>query len=73
MPSELPTLIAIDRDDYHADRVGTTQDGTQFFVTTPFIPEFEGAAGREFLPFFSLTQMASFARLELTISARAPF
>jgi hypothetical protein len=39
MPSEPPTLIAIDHDDYHADRVGTTKDGTQFFVTTPFIPE----------------------------------
>ncbi|HEX6802257.1 MAG TPA: hypothetical protein VF133_01135 [Terriglobales bacterium] len=52
MPSEPPTLIAIDHDDYHADRVGTTQDGTQFFVTTPFIPELEGAAGREFLAVF---------------------
>jgi hypothetical protein len=52
MPSEPPTLIAIDHDDYHADRVGTTKDGTQFFVTTPFIPELGNESGREFLAVF---------------------
>ena len=52
MPSESPILIAIDHDDYHADRVGTTQDGMQFFVTTPFIPARGDEAGREFLAVF---------------------
>src|SRR5262249_10618895 len=52
MPSEPPTLIAIDHDDCHADRVGTTHDGQQFFVTTPFIPELGNEAGREFLAVF---------------------
>jgi hypothetical protein len=52
MRSEPPTLIAIDHDDYHADRVGSTKDGTQFFVTTPFIPELGNGAGRELLAVF---------------------
>jgi hypothetical protein len=46
MPSEPPTLIAIDHDDYHADRVGTTEDGMQFFVTMPFIAALGDEAGR---------------------------
>lgn len=52
MPSEPPTLIAIDHDDYYAGRVGTTEEGMQFFVTTPFIPAQGGEPGREFLAVF---------------------
>lgn len=33
-----PELIAIDHDDYHAKHVGTTADGLQFFLTSPFEP-----------------------------------
>ena len=33
-----PALIAIDHDDYHAEHVGRTADGRQFFLTTPFEP-----------------------------------
>lgn len=33
-----PTLIAIEHDDYHAQYVGRTADGRQFFLTTPFEP-----------------------------------
>jgi hypothetical protein len=33
-----PDLIAIDHDDYHAEHVGRTADGRQFFLTTPFVP-----------------------------------
>ena len=33
-----PELIAIDHDDYHAQHIGTTEDGLQFFLTTPFEP-----------------------------------
>ena len=31
-----PELIAIDHDDYHAQHIGTTEDGLQFFLTNPF-------------------------------------
>jgi len=44
-----PSLIAIDHDDYHANRVGRTRDGVQVFVTTPFIPAYGSDIGREFL------------------------
>jgi hypothetical protein len=43
-----PEKIAIDRDDYHAEHVGTLSDGRQFFVTTPFVPAGHGP-GREFI------------------------
>jgi hypothetical protein len=33
-----PLLVAIDHDDYHAKHIGITQDGLQFFLTTPFEP-----------------------------------
>jgi len=33
-----PELVAIDHDDYHAEHVGHTSDGRQFFLTTPFLP-----------------------------------
>ena len=39
-----PEKIAIAHDDYHAEHVGRTRDGRQFFVTTPFVPH-----GREFI------------------------
>jgi hypothetical protein len=65
MPSEPPTLIAIEHDDYHADRVGTTQDGMQFFVTTPFIPALEDEAGREFLAVFLFDSNGKFSEARI--------
>jgi hypothetical protein len=49
MPAQPPILIAIDRDDYYANRVGRTKDGLQVFVTTPFVPALGDESGREFL------------------------
>jgi hypothetical protein len=49
MPANPPVLIAIDHDDYHANRVGRTKDGLQVFVTTPFVPALGDEIGREFL------------------------
>jgi hypothetical protein len=65
MPSEPPTLIAIDHDDHHADRVGTTQDGMQFFVTTPFIPALGDEAGREFLALFLFDSNGKFSEARI--------
>jgi hypothetical protein len=47
-----PDLIAIDHDDYHAEYVGRTADGRQFFLTTPFEPAIGGKAGNEFVALF---------------------
>jgi len=44
---EPPSLIAIDHDDYHAEHIGHTADGRQFFLTTPFVP-----LGDEFVALF---------------------
>ena len=49
MPTDPPRRIAIDHDDYYANRVGRTKDGFQVFVTTPFIPALGDEIGREFL------------------------
>jgi hypothetical protein len=43
-----PRLFAIAHDDYHAAFVGTTADGRQFFVTTPFAWALDDGSGAEF-------------------------
>jgi hypothetical protein len=49
-----PDLIAIDHDDYHAEHVGRTADGRQFFLTTPFVPASAVGAdeGNEFVALY---------------------
>jgi len=49
MNSDKPTIIAIDHDDYHAEHIGCKKDGTQFFLTTPFVP---GTEGCEYIALF---------------------
>ena len=49
MPTQPPSLIALDHDDYHANRVGRLKNGLQVFVTTPFVPALGDEIGREFL------------------------
>jgi TPR repeat protein len=44
-----PSLIAIDHDSHHAEHVGHTADGRQFFLTTPFVPGTGASAGEEFV------------------------
>jgi hypothetical protein len=52
MPAKPPDKIAIGHDDYHAEHVGHTADGRQFFLTTPFVPAVGGSAGREFIALY---------------------
>lgn len=47
-----PDTIAIDPDDYHAEHVGRTADGRQFFLTTPFDPAIGGRASSEFVALY---------------------
>jgi hypothetical protein len=44
-----PKRIRIENDDHYAQWVGTARDGTQFFVTNPFVPAIGQSAGREFI------------------------
>jgi hypothetical protein len=52
--AKIPDLIAINHDDYHAEHVGRTADGRQFFLTTPFVPaSYVGANdGNEFVALY---------------------
>lgn len=52
MPHKPPKLISIDHDDYHAEFVGKTADGRQFFLTTPFEPAIGGKPGEEFVALY---------------------
>ena len=52
MSNEAPTIIAIDHDDYHAADVGRTEDGRQFFLTTPFEPRRDDTPGAEFVAIY---------------------
>jgi hypothetical protein len=47
-----PKILAIEHDDYHAEYVGRTADGRQFFLTTPFEAAIGGNAGCEYLALF---------------------
>ncbi len=58
MAGNAPDLVAIDHDDYHAEHVGRTADGRQFFLTTPFEPaSVVGAAdGCEFVALYTFDE-----------------
>ncbi len=47
-----PDIIAIERDDHHAEHIGRTADGRQFFLTTPFEPAIAGRKGSEFVALY---------------------
>ncbi len=52
MSTDLPKLIAIDHDDYHAELIGKTADGRQFFITEPFEATTPTQVGNEFVALF---------------------
>src|SRR5262245_35688376 len=60
-----PKLVKVAHDDYHAEYVGKTRDGRQFFLTTPFVPEVGRSSGREFIALYVFD--ASGQLLEATI------
>ena len=47
-----PNLIAIEHDEHHAKHIGKLSNGSQFFLTTPFVPAIGTSAGREFVALF---------------------
>lgn len=53
MDSEKPIKIAINHDDYHAQHIGRTKDGNQFFLTTPFEPAIGGSEGCEYIALYT--------------------
>ncbi|MFC0113898.1 hypothetical protein [Kibdelosporangium aridum] len=59
-----PALVAIDHDDYHAEHVGRTSDGRQFFLTTPFEPGL-GQEGNEFVALFLFDAAGNFLEAKI--------
>ena len=49
-----PELVAIDHDDYHAQHIGITKEGLQFFLTTPFEP-----GGCEYIALFKFDRQGN--------------
>jgi len=47
-----PETITIGRDRHHAKFVGTAQDGSQFFLTTPFEPAIDDYDGCKYIALF---------------------
>jgi hypothetical protein len=73
MPKGPPSLIAINHDEYHAEHVGRTPDGRQFFLTTPFEPAIPGKPGKpgcEFVALFLFDKDGRF--LEAKIESFGP-
>ena len=70
MNSEKPTLISIDHDDYHAEHIGITQTGNQFFLTSPFVPATNGEVGCEYIAVFLFDKDGNF--LEADIETLGP-
>jgi len=71
MNSGPPKRLAINQDDYHAEHVGRTADGRQFFLTRPFDPgTYEGNDGQEFVALFLFDADGRF--LEAKIDAFGP-
>lgn len=67
-----PELVAISHDDYHAEHVGRTADGRQFFLTNPFEPAgaIGASDGGEFVALYLFD--AAGKLLEATIDAFGP-
>jgi hypothetical protein len=66
-----PRRLAIDHDDYHAEHVGRTADGRQFFLTTPLTPAVPGESdGQEFVALYLFDADGRF--LEARIDAFGP-
>ncbi|MER7471266.1 hypothetical protein [Micromonospora sp. NPDC000018] len=66
-----PSRLAINHDDYHAEYVGRTADGRQFFLTTPFEPAIRGEDdGQEFVALYLFDADGRF--LEARIDAFGP-
>ena len=70
VPNAAPKLIALDHDDYHAEHVGRTQDGRQFFLTTPLEPATHGRTGCEYVALYLFAEDGKL--LEATIESFGP-
>jgi len=62
-----PETITIDHDDYHAEFVGITSEGNQFFLTNPFEPASSDQEGCEYLALFVFDAAGSLIKSEIEV------
>ncbi len=60
MSYQSPLLITINPDEYHAEHVGRTADGRQFFLTAPFVAGTREQVGREFAALYIFDAAGTF-------------
>lgn len=65
MTEGAPKLIAIDHDDYHAEHIGKTPNGNQFFLTTPFEPAASNKNGSEYVALFLFDSKGKFLEAKI--------
>lgn len=65
MPKGPPKLVTINHDDYHAEHIGRTADGRQFFLTTPFVPADDDDPGREFIALYLFDEDGQFVQAQI--------
>lgn len=70
MAKKPPRFVTIDHDDYHAQYVGKTKDGQQFFLTIPFEPAVAGKPGCEFVALYLFDKAGTL--VEATIDSFGP-
>ncbi|WKJ90025.1 hypothetical protein QZJ86_18760 [Methylomonas montana] len=67
-----PEIIAIDHDGYHAEHVGRTGNGRQFFLTQPFEPAIGGREGCEFVALYLFDEQGKLLEAKIdTLGPRA--
>ena len=59
-----PKKFLIINDEYSAKYVGKTNDGRQFFLTTPFLPDIDGY-GREFIALYVFDKSGTLIESEI--------
>ena len=74
MSNGKPELIAIDHDDYHAEHIGLTPTGHQFFLTNPFEPAMPNKAGCEYIALFLFDSEGNLVDSDIeTLGARGSY
>jgi hypothetical protein len=74
MNNRKPELIAIDHDDYHAQHIGITPDGHQFFLTNPFQPAYGNEEGCEYIALFKFDKSGNLVASDIdTLGPRGSF
>ncbi len=68
--NQYPWTFPINHDDYHAQHIGRTADGRQFFLTTPFVAAEKDEVGCEYLALFLFDAEGKF--LSATIDELGP-